>query len=163
LAFITQAVSFSLMQLISASSTSSLTVPKEPWSLSLPKGPHRLGQLRLCGGPVLAFNIHGFPAFAWNDGTGEVCPPRALVTFTSRHRHLRVCGGPVFLLPAHFDSVSLLPSVKFRALPWQCFCLITVAHASGSERSVLFPWLFLLLFRGSASASSSASFREIPC
>ena len=91
--------------------------------------------------------------------------PRALVTFTSRHRHLRVCGGPVFLLPAHFDSVSLLllPSVKFRALPWQCFCLITVAHASGSERSVLFPWLFLLLFRGSASASSSASFREIPC
>jgi len=151
------------MQLISASSTSSLTVPKEPWSLSLPKGPHRLGQLRLCGGPVLAFNIHGFPAFAWNDGTGEVCPPRALVTFTSRHRHLRVCGGPVFLLPAHFDSVSLLPSVKFRALPWQCFCLITVAHASGSERSVLFPWLFLLLFRGSASASSSASFREIPC
>ena|GEM_PF-4504624 len=163
MAFITQAVSFSLMQLISASSTSSLTVPKEPWSLSLPKGPHRLGQLRLCGGPVLAFNIHGFPAFAWNDGTGEVCPPRALVTFTSRHRHLRVCGGPVFLLPAHFDSVSLLPSVKFRALPWQCFCLITVAHASGSERSVLFPWLFLLLFRGSASASSSASFREIPC
>jgi len=38
--------------------------------------------------------------------------PRALVTFTSRHRHLRVCGGPVFLLPAHFDSVF------FRVIPW---------------------------------------------
>jgi hypothetical protein len=33
--------------------------------------------------------------------------------------------------------------------------IYTVAHASGSERSVLFPWLFLLLlFRGSASVFS---------
>jgi hypothetical protein len=27
-----------------------------------------LCQLRVCGVPFLAFNIHGFPAFAENDG-----------------------------------------------------------------------------------------------
>ena len=44
--------------------------------------------------------------------------PRALVTFTSRLRHLRECGGPVFLLPAHF------PSVFFRVIPWLMLLLL---------------------------------------
>ena len=56
----------------------------------------------------------------------------------------------------------------------------TVAHASGSERFVLFPWLMLLLalhsvalllsfpcfsvfVRGNASASAYSSFRVFPC
>ena len=32
---------------------------------------HRLGQLRVCGVPFLAFNISGFPAFAENDEGGS--------------------------------------------------------------------------------------------
>ena len=45
---------------------------------------------------------------------------RAIVNFIPRLRHLRVGGGPVFLLPAHFDSVS------FRA---KCFCFCIPAPA----------------------------------
>ena len=105
---------------------------EEPRSLSLPKGPHRLGQLRLCGGPVLDFNIHGFPAFAWNDGTGAVCPPapwsplpRAIVTF------------------AYAEVQSFFCLCLF-FIPCLCLCLFRVIPCSSVANAsafVFFPWL----------------------
>jgi hypothetical protein len=129
--------------------------PSPPWSTSLMRG------------PFLAFNIHGFPAFAWNDGTGAVCPPRALVTFTSRHRHLRVCGGPVFLLPLLIlHSVSLLLSFPcFSVLiRGKCFCLFFLPWIVFRFCLFFLSWLifcFCCLFI-SHNAKTSAPSNAVP-
>ena len=84
-----------------------------------------------------------------------------------------------FLIPCFSSFPCLcfcLLSVKFRVNPWQMLMLScpTVAYASGSECSVLFPWRFVLLLsvslllsfpcnsvliRGYAYASAWSSFR----
>ena len=89
---------------------------------------------------------------------------------------------PVSELNGQFDKLTdrteetLVPELAEGAVPKQY--IYTVAHASGSESSVLIPCLCFCLFpwnsvliRGNASSfvfssfrvSASAYFREIPC
>ena len=126
-----QAVSFTLVQLITASSASSPTVPKEPRSLNLKAS-----------------------------STGSAGSPLASsLTVPKEPRSLSLSKGPP-TAPHCFGIYPPVSELVEGALTKPH--IYTVAHASGSERSVLFPWLFLLLiFRVSASVFS-VFFRVFP-
>ncbi len=115
----------------------------------------------------MAFNIHGFPAFAWNDGTGEVCPPRLghlylAPSSPSRMRRSSLSSASAF---SSFRVSASVFSVKFRVNPWlillHSLLLISVKFRVRPWQSLLL--LLLLLLSCQTPSPLPSALKPIHC